>query len=97
MKFNTFYNLPRKNRKVKTIEVQEIKKYFNGLLSLDSISQEIKAGYCNILWDILSTTGNYNGFNYLTWINGGYAKYIQDGKPESTSPYLGKEYDRFYY
>lgn len=40
---------------------------------------------CHVIETILHETGNYKGFNYQKWINGGRTKYF------------GPEYKRFYY
>jgi len=40
---------------------------------------------------LLLALGVYNGFNYADWINGGYQRWVQDGKPKNNTPYLGDQ------
>ena len=81
----------------KTIEVERIKKRINADLANDAISEETKKHLGSLLVGILFETGNYRGFNFLDWINGGCQKWREDGCPADNSKYLGSEYTRIYY
>jgi hypothetical protein len=74
--------------KRKTIEVSTLKAKINHMLTLDTLTQEYKSALCMLLENVLHDTGNYNGFNYLNWLN---------GEPKDNSKYLGLEYNRVYY
>ncbi len=81
-----------------TIKVEEIKDRVNKILALPNIDQEVKSGFCVFLESILIETKNYNGFNSLTWLNGGCHKWKEDGSPKDIkAKYMGLEYDRFYF
>ncbi len=99
---NQYYSLPvterRSNRSVKKVAVTELVKHINGQLSMTDISQETKKVLCDTLHEILHSTNNYQGFNYIKWTKGGgFEQWVKDGEPSDNKPYLGNEYDRFYY
>lgn len=54
----------------KTIKVDELKKQINGYLALDTVTQSEKLAYCNLISQVLHSTGNYKGFHYLFNWNG---------------------------
>lgn len=84
--------------KVKTVKVEDLREFVNDKLESPFVSQNAKAVYCQMIEEILMATKNYRGFNYTKWARlGGYEKWIEDGKPADNTPYLGQEYDRFYY
>jgi hypothetical protein len=56
-----------------------------------------RLGVASLLETILHNTGNYAGYNLLGWMNGGHDRWVADGKPASTAPYLGDDSRRFYY
>ncbi len=83
----------------KTFDVKEFKEIINSRLALTTLTQTEKIGYCSILEQVLQETGNYQGFGYIAWENGGHDQWVADGRPDRSKvdPYLGLEYDRFYY
>lgn len=83
----------------KTVRVEWLRDEINRLLSLDTLDQKQKSILCTLLERVLMDTKNYAGFNYNTWLNGGYEKWIKDGAPEfpEKNKYLLPEYDRTYY
>jgi hypothetical protein len=89
-------HLERKNKPVKTMNVSEFREHINYLLTCD-FTQEEKKAFCLVLQDVLHSTRQYNGFNYSAWNNGGFLQWRKDGEPKDNTPYLGLEYDRYYY
>jgi len=91
--------------KRKTINVNAILAEANKQLARQDefATTEFKAGVCVILERILMDTGNYDGFNYNLWNNGGWAQWQKDGEPEGQEKekYMyskfGGQYDRCYY
>jgi hypothetical protein len=91
-------DVARKGKKVQSIKVDELRKYVNGILSMDGYSQDGKAALCVMLENVLHETGNYHGYGYIGWMEGGYQRWLAAGKPEEEKgEYRGKEYDRVYY
>lgn len=93
--------LARKSKRpVKNLNIEEFKAHINYLLAMD-FTQEEKRAYCQVLDNVLYATNNYNGWNYRAWIfggnNSGFNQWRRDGQPEDNKPYLGLEYDRYYY
>ena len=84
-------------KKRKTIKVREIVSIINRMLAQAILSQDAKSTLCTMAEEVLMSTGHYNGFNYLKWCNNGCEAWHADGEPEDKTPYLGQEYDRFYY
>lgn len=83
--------------KRKTIEVENLRRLVNGMLALDTLSEDNRKSLCVLLDRVLHETGNYRGFNYVDWMNGGANKWRADGEPDNTQPYLGPEYKREYF
>ena len=87
--------------KRKTFNVAEFRQYVNEKLGLDTLSQDEKKTLCFMLEGILHKTGNYEGFNYIAWLNGGYEKWCsvceEQGQKVATTPFLGLEYNRRYH
>ncbi len=81
----------------KTMNIDEIVKKFNNFIGNESISQESKKELCILLEDILQSANNYNGYNNICWINGGWVAWVNDGKPEDKKPYMKNEWSRIYY
>lgn len=84
----------------KTFDVAALLKESNRLLALpdnEHVNADWRRGVATSLEHVLLATGNYEGFNYLDWLNGGYEKWVADGKPVDTRPYLGDESRRVYY
>jgi hypothetical protein len=81
----------------KTIEVAKILGLVNAKLALATLSQDEKSVLCSLLEDVLMATENYHGFNFITWLEGGYERWVEAGKPEDRTPFLEPEYDRRYY
>ena len=51
--------------KRKTIAVDDVVNRVNHMLAVSTCSQDIRAGYCLLVEDVLCMTGNYKGFRYL--------------------------------
>jgi len=49
------------------------------------------------LSSILHETGNYHGFQHQEWLNGGYARWVEDGEPSNNRPYRGDQTKVTYY
>jgi len=81
----------------KTVDIQWLVETVNQKLALTTISQAAKAQLCCFVEEILMETGNYHGFNYLQWMHNGFEQWQADGEPEDRDPYIGQEFDRFYY
>jgi len=64
---------------------------------------DFKKGVCVLIERILMDTGNYNGYNYNLWNNGGFTQWQKDGEPDfpEKNKYMyskhGGCYDRHYY
>lgn len=89
----------KRTRGRKTIEVAYVRNRVNAILANGNATQDMKKGVALMLESILQKTGNYNGYNYTAWLNGGCEKWRKEtgGGSANTSAYLGKEYDRIYY
>lgn len=83
--------------KTKTFKVADLKNKINHRLAHGDDSPEVRLELCGLLESILHDTGNYKGFNYVAWLEGGCDRWHRDGKPEHTSRYLGDETRRFYF
>ena len=83
--------------KTKSVKVDWVKKQVHTMLRESTCSPEIRLGFCSVLEQILHKTGNYNGFQYLDWLDGGCERWNADGRPKDNTPYLGDQSRRFYY
>ena len=97
--------------KRKTIAVGDLKEMVNRALRQD-VPEEYRHGLCSLLESVLMTTGNYHGYNYVDWLEGGSESYCRqkgelsmneflnpkgmDVDPD-VKEYLGPEYKRKYY
>ena len=84
----------------KTFNVAELKEEANKMLSLPESevrTDEWRLGIFYLTEKILMATGNYFGFNYVEWLDGGYKKWNEDGRPEDNIPYLGNQTRRRFY
>ena len=91
-----------KRSRRQTISVKRIKEMANAKIAQDNTGQEGCIKIAVLLEDILFETGNYAGFNYIAWHNGGYKQWVkacqEAGDPDlPNSPYLGADWKRFYY
>jgi hypothetical protein len=94
--------------KRKTIDVNKVKEIANSMLATksnvdmfngkDVWPPEAREGVSRLLDAILHESGNYNGFNYVYWINeGGFEQWRSDGQPDNNRPYLGDQTRKVYY
>ena len=83
--------------KHKTIAVQQVKERINHMLAHGISTPESRQTLGAFLSILLMDTGNYQGFNYLAWVNGGAAQWRTDGEPKDTTPYLGDQTRVEYY
>jgi hypothetical protein len=81
----------------KTIDVKWLVDTINQKLALPELSQEKKATLCCLVEEVLMQVDRYAGYNYLTWIAGGFEKWRAAGEPEDKNLFIGKEFDRHYY
>ena len=81
----------------KTIDVKYMKDWANNQLARESVTEEFRAGICALIEEALFQTGNYHGFNFIDWAQGGHTQWIADGKPKDNSSYLGPKYKRVYH
>lgn len=84
----------------KTVDVSYVLARVNAMLAApdsDYCNESTRKGAATILECVLHETGNYNGFNYLDWMNGGFDRWVADGEPKDTDPYLGDKTRRVYY
>jgi hypothetical protein len=84
----------------KTIHVDELKQFANQLLANENLSEQEKLGVTHLIEHVLLNTGNYKGFNYLEWLNGGCKQYFIDKESNTEvkpQKYITKEYTRVYY
>lgn len=84
-------------RAKKNIKIDRIKALVNHSLRQEALTQEAKEALCQLLEGVLMETGNYNGFYYLGWVNGGSVQWEKDGRPQNQTLYLGPEFNRVYY
>ena len=84
-------------RKAKTVNITSLKAKINRLLAIPDVKQDTKAVLATLLEEILMESGNYKGFNYHKWLNGGHQDWVKDGEPEDKTPYYGEEYTRVYF
>ncbi len=81
----------------KTIPVCDVVDVANKMLAAENKSDDFRWGVIALLNSIQHATDNYNGFNYISWLEGGCNRWHEDGSPEDKTPYLGAETKRFYY
>ena len=84
-----------------TFSVNKFREWANNVLARPTDrfypTQEEKRAICTALEHILMETGNYHGFNYTKWLNGGSKEWVEAGRPVNNQSFLGLEYDRFYF
>jgi len=89
----------------KTVKVSEILEFANEQLSRkdEEATQGFKAGVCSMIQKILFLSNNYEGFQFLPWLEGGYERWMEAGQPEDETKddfvRNDKEgyYSRYYY
>jgi hypothetical protein len=82
----------------KTIDVDQIKKMVNDRIRISPPEAKWeRIALHSLLTTILHDTGNYRGFNYIDWRDGGYDKWVQDGEPDDKARYLGDQTKTFFY
>ena len=79
--------------KRKTFSIEELKNTANGILANSSskISPDFRQGIINLTEDVLMNSGNYKGFQYIKWMNGGYTQWVKDGQPKDKKLYFDDE------
>lgn len=81
----------------KTVEVSKVLAEANAMLANDKLSDGERQGIIALLERILFDTGNYQGYNFLDWMNGGSEQWHKQGESDDTTAYLGNQTKRFYY
>lgn len=68
----------------KTVKVSHILEFANSQLARkdDTATQEFKAGVCSMIQKVLFLSNNYEGFQFLPWLEGGYERWLEAGQPE---------------
>lgn len=86
-------------RKRKTIEVDHVREKINRFLKNPDTTSQARHAFAVFLESILMETGNYHGFNYVEWMEGGYDRWVADGRPEfpEKEKYLGDQSRRHYF
>lgn len=72
---------PRSKRRIKTLRVSELKKWFNSMLADPEMNMEQRRLISCLLEELLHATKNYRGFNYNYWADHGIAEWEKAGKP----------------
>lgn len=75
----------------KTVRVDDLRNKANTLFASPDSTPEQRKAVAGFVSGFLHATGNYHGYNYLDWLSGGYDRWVADGKPRDTGPYLGDE------
>lgn len=81
----------------KTYPIKKLIAKANMALESSKLTPEQRYTLFYFVADILHETGNYRGFNYIDWYEGGIDQWKADGKPKDTEPYLGDQSKRFFY
>ena len=84
----------------KTIQVDGLVDWVNAQMERPDSqwnNADTRNGLSIMLEHILHETGNYHGFNYVEWRNGGCERWREDGSPADNTPYLGDQSRKFYY
>ncbi len=88
-------------RSKKMTAVVDIVNEANRLMALpDSQYNDdgFRRGVAALVEHVLHQTGNYAGFQYADWHNGGCRRWQEDGRPEGNKDaYLGNETRRIYF
>lgn len=80
----------------KTVSLRQVIERINGLIETAESDRE-RRRLMTMAEDFLHLTGQYRGFQYLDWENGGYDRWVADGKPEDNHPYIGNKTRVYYY
>lgn len=80
----------------KTFDVATFHAQMNNRIARE-LNEDRRQAFCYVLESVLHETGQYRGYQYLDWENGGCGRWHADGEPRDTRPYLGPEYLRRYY
>jgi len=83
--------------KRKTVEVNTLKTQINALLACEGTGSAPRMALARVLESVLMDTGNYRGYGYIKWMNGGCDAWQAAGSPEDNSKFIGDESLRVYY
>jgi hypothetical protein len=84
----------------KTADMSKLLETANRMLAAEDgpyMNADIRKGVAKLLEATLHETDTYAGFNYLEWMSGGFDRWVADGKPQDTTPYLGDQTRRHYF
>lgn len=82
----------------KTIKVQDLKERINRMIASATTTEDARNILALLATSVLMDTHNYRGFNYIAWVDeGGYERWVEDGKPDDNRPYLGDQTRVFFY
>ncbi len=90
-------------RKRQTVKVQEVKERVNAMIKAHAHNapenDQFRMGMAAVLETILHESGQYKGFNYNEWLEGGFTKWREDGEPgfPEKEKYLGDQTNRTYH
>ena len=63
----------------------------------DASTPENRVAIAIVVSDLMHAAGIYKGFNYVDWVDGGWQRWCDDGKPADNTPYLGDQTKIRYY
>ena len=83
----------------KTLEIETLREQVNAYLANESpyVTADMRLGAAMVLETALHATGNYGGYNFLGWLNGGCDAWMTAGEPADRAPFIGDESRRVYY
>jgi len=84
-------------RKRKTVSVEALRAKINARLADETTGSAPRMALASLLESVLMDSGNYRGFNYLGWLNGGCSAWEAAGEPEDKTPFIGDETRRVYF
>ena len=78
----------------KTIKVSKVLEFANEQLKREDhvATQSFKRGITVLLEKILLSTDNYEGFNFIPWLEGRYEDWMEAGQPEGPRDYYSRKY-----
>lgn len=82
----------------KTISVEALTQKINYRIANSPAERSAeRLELASFLSNILHETGNYHGYNFSQWLNGGHDRWIAAGQPEDKTEFLGDISRVFFY
>ena len=82
--------------KINKIDIETFKEKINNHLRRER-SPEARKALASLCEEVLSETGNYQGFNYVDFVREGVKKWKEAGKPKDKSRFIGDETNIFFF